>query len=87
MRDNKYDGKRDNVAFSLTEVFWSDQMLESYRGLPKDAKYLIYSAALPFAAFGMFFTDLSFFLTSIQGLSIPLMGLIVTVMGISTFAD
>ena len=43
-------------------------MLESYRGLPKDAKYLIYSAALPFAAFGMFFTDLSFFLNLNTGL-------------------
>jgi MFS family permease len=59
---------------------------QSYRGLPSDAKYLIYSAVLPFVAYGMFFTDLSFFLTSIQGLSIPLMGLIVTVIGVSTFA-
>jgi MFS family permease len=58
---------------------------ESYRGLPKDAKYLIYSAILPFAAYGMFYTDLSFFLTSVQGISIALMGLIVTVMGVSTF--
>jgi len=34
----------------------------------------------------MFYTDLSFFLTSIRGLSIALMGLIVTVMGVSAFA-
>ena len=61
------------------------QLFESYRGLPKDAKYLIYAAILPFVAYGMFYTDLSFFLTSVQGLSIPLMGLIVTVMGVSTF--
>ncbi len=61
-------------------------MFESYRGLPKDAKYLIYSTILPFVAFGMFYTDLSFFLTSVQGLSITLMGLIVTLMGISAFA-
>jgi len=60
-------------------------LFESYRGLPKDAKYLIYSAILPFAAYGMFYTDLSFFLTSVQGLSISLMGLIVTVMGVSAF--
>jgi len=53
--------------------------------LPREAKYLIYSAALPFMAYGMFYTDLSFFLTSVQGLAIPLMGLIVTVMGVSTF--
>jgi MFS family permease len=60
-------------------------LLSSYRGLPKEAKYLIYSAALPFVAYGMFYTDLSYFLTSVQGLSLPLMGLIVTVMGVSTF--
>ncbi len=60
-------------------------MFKTYRGLPKDAKYLIYSAVLPFVAYGMFYTDLSFFLTSVQGLSIPLMGLIVTVMGVSAF--
>jgi MFS family permease len=61
-------------------------LFESYRGLPRDAKYLIYSAILPFAAYGMFYTDLSFFLTAVQGLSIELMGLIVTVMGVSAFA-
>jgi MFS family permease len=53
--------------------------------MPREAKYLIYSAVLPFVAYGMFYTDLSFFLTSVQGLSIPVMGLIFTVMGVSTF--
>jgi MFS family permease len=57
-----------------------------YRDLPSEAKILIYSAVLPFVAYGMFYTDLSYFLTSVQGLSIPTMGLIVTVMGVSTFA-
>lgn len=60
-------------------------MFTGFRELPKEAKYLIFSAVLPFAAYGMFYTDLSFFLTSVQGLSIPLMGLIVTVMGVSAF--
>ena len=54
--------------------------------MPKEAKYLIISAVLPFAAYGMLYTDLSFFLTKVQGISIPLMGLIVTVIGVSTFA-
>ncbi len=53
--------------------------------MPREAKYLIYSAALPFVAYGMFYTDIAFFLTAVQGLSIPIMGLIITVMGISTF--
>jgi MFS family permease len=60
-------------------------LFSSYLDLPKEAKYLIYSAALPFVAYGMFYTDLAFFLTSVQGLSITMMGLIVTVMGLTTF--
>jgi MFS family permease len=60
-------------------------LFETYRGLPKEAKYLIYAAILPFVAYGMFYTDLSFFLTSVQGLSFTTMGLIVTVMGLTTF--
>jgi MFS family permease len=54
--------------------------------MSKEAKYLIYSSVLPSAAYGMFYTDIAYFLTTIQGLSFNLMGLIVTVMGVSTFA-
>ena len=61
-------------------------MFDAYRGLNKEAKYLIYSGVLPAIAYGMFYTDISYFLTSVQGLSIYFMGLIVTAMGISTFA-
>ena len=61
-------------------------MFDTYRGMPKDAKYLIYSSVLPAVAYGMFYTDIAYFLTTVQGLSFNLMGLIVTVMGISTFA-
>ena len=60
-------------------------LFSSFRGLPREAKYLIYSAILPFAAYGMFYTDLSYFLTSVQGLPIELMGVILTAMGVSTF--
>jgi MFS family permease len=54
--------------------------------MSKEAKYLIYSSVLPSVAYGMFYTDIAYFLTTVQGLSFNLMGLIVTVMGISTFA-
>jgi len=54
--------------------------------MQKEAKYLIYSSVLPSVAYGMFYTDIAYFLTTVQGLSFNLMGLIVTVMGISTFA-
>lgn len=61
-------------------------MFSVYRGMPKDAKYLIYSSVLPSVALGMFYTDIAYFLTTVQGLSFTLMGLIVTIMGVSTFA-
>ena len=61
-------------------------MFNTYRGMQKEAKYLIYSSVLPSVAYGMFYTDIAYFLTTVQGLSFNLMGLIVTVMGVSTFA-
>ena len=57
-----------------------------YKGMNREAKYLIYSSILPAVAIGMFYTDISYFLTTVQGLSYQFMGLVVTVMGISTFA-
>jgi len=57
-----------------------------YKGMPPEAKYLIYSTVLPSVAYGMFYTDIAYFLTTVQGLSFNLMGLIVTMMGLSTFA-
>jgi MFS family permease len=54
--------------------------------MPPEAKYLIYSTVLPSVAYGMFYTDIAYFLTTVQGLSFNLMGLIVTMMGLSTFA-
>jgi len=37
-------------------------------------------------AYGMFYTDISYFLTSVQGLSDATMGIVITIMGVSTFA-
>jgi len=56
-----------------------------YRGMSTEAKYIIYSSVLPSVAYGMFYTDIAYFLTTVQGLSFTLMGLIVTIMGVSTF--
>ncbi len=61
-------------------------MFETYQGLTREAKLLIYSGILPAVAYGMFYTDISYFLTKVQGLPIDFMGLIVTAMGVSTFA-
>jgi MFS family permease len=65
---------------------WKPNMFSIYRGITKDAKYLIYQSILPAVAFGMLYTDLSYFLTTVQGLSFEFMGLVVTIMGVSTFA-
>ena len=48
-------------------------------------KYLIIQSILPSLAYGMFFTDLSYFLTTVQGLPDYVMGIIITTMGVSTF--
>jgi MFS family permease len=60
-------------------------MFSSYRGMPKEATYLIYAAILPSVAYGMFYTDISYFLTTVQGVAYELMGIVVTAMGVSTF--
>jgi MFS family permease len=60
-------------------------MFTVYRGIEKDAKLLIFQSVFPSMAYGLFYTDISFFLTSVQGLPYEFMGLIITLMGISTF--
>lgn len=60
-------------------------MNSSYKGIPKEASYLIYAVVLPSVAYGMFYTDISFFLTTVQGISYDLMGQVVSLMGVSTF--
>jgi MFS family permease len=57
-----------------------------YAGLSKDAKYLIYQSIFPAVAYGLFFTDISYFLTTVQGLSYGFMGVVITTMGVATFA-
>jgi MFS family permease len=57
-----------------------------YAGLSKDAKYLIYQSIFPAVAYGLFFTDISYFLTTVQGLSYGFMGAVITTMGVATFA-
>lgn len=62
------------------------RLFEDYRGIPREAKYLIYAGFLPSLAFGMFYIDISYFLTNVQGLSGILMGSLITVMGVSMVA-
>jgi MFS family permease len=53
--------------------------------MPKEAKYLIIQSILPSLAYGMFYTDISYFLRHVQGLPYETMGIIITLMGVSTF--
>jgi len=58
-------------------------MFDSYRGIPKEAKYLIYATLLPSVAYGMLYTDLAYFSPQSKDYPISTMGLIVATMGIS----
>lgn len=62
-----------------------EKVFGNYRGMPREVTYLIYAAILPSVAYGMFYTDISYFLTTVQGVSYGLMGIVVTAMGVSTF--
>jgi len=59
-------------------------LFEDYKGIPREARYLIYASFLPSLAFGMFFIDISYFLTTVQGLSDVFMGTIIMAMGVTT---
>ncbi|MBC7092056.1 MAG: MFS transporter, partial [Nitrososphaeria archaeon] len=58
-------------------------MFEDFKNIPLEAKYLILASFLPAMSFGTFYVDLSYFLTTIQGLSDMFMGSVIMVMGIS----
>lgn len=60
-------------------------MVSNYNGISKEARYLVYAVILPSVAYGMFYTDISYFLTTVQGVSFELMGQVGSLMGVSTF--
>ena len=63
----------------LTKVF------SNYADMPKEIKYLIYASIMPSVAFGLIFTDISYFLTIVQGISADFAGIVISSMGISAF--
>jgi predicted MFS family arabinose efflux permease len=60
-------------------------VFSSYNDTPKEAKYLIYASVMPAVAYGLLFTDISYFLTAVQGISADFTGVIISAMGISAF--
>jgi MFS family permease len=63
------------------------KVYDRYTGLPQEAKYVVYASIMPAVAYGLLFTDLSYFLTTTQGISADFMGLVLTSMGVSTFVS
>ena len=60
-------------------------MFDDYKGLPQEARYLIYAPVLIYLALGMFYFDVSYFLKNVQGVPPTLVGIVISVMGVSTF--
>jgi len=61
-------------------------VLGDYRGIPREAMLLVYATLLPSLAFGMFYTDISYFLSSVQGIGDGYMSVLIMVMGLSSVA-
>lgn len=59
-------------------------MFSEYKGIPRQARLLIYLSFLPNVAIGFIYTDLSYFLPKFQGIG-P--GLPITIMGITLVAE
>jgi len=55
-----------------------------YRVIDSQAKLLVYLSFVPSLAFGLIYTDLSYFLTGIQGIPASFSGLVFTIMGTTT---
>ena len=62
-------------------------MFSDYRGIPWQARLLIYLSFIPNVVIGFIYTDLSYFLPRIQGLSPALSGWIIGVMGLTLVAE
>lgn len=66
-----------------SEIHGEDCLLEEYRGISKEALYIIYAGIMPGVALGMFMTDLPYLLTKVYGFADVFMGTVIFVMGIS----
>ena len=58
-------------------------MFVEYKSIPKEALYLVYAGFLPSFALGMFYTDIAYFLPSIQGVPFSYVGTLQTIMGVT----
>ena len=58
-------------------------MFEDYRGISRQAMFLIYAGFIPALTYGLLYTDLSYFLPIVQGVSSDFMSIVLTIMGLS----
>jgi MFS family permease len=61
-------------------------LLRQYSTIPWEAKLLIVLSFVPGLALSFIYTDLSYFLTTVKGMSIVFTGTVITVMGVSMVA-
>jgi MFS family permease len=61
-------------------------MWSAYREIPSKARLLIYLSFFPSLALSLIYTDLSYFLTRVQGLSDVFTGIVLTTMGLTVVA-
>lgn len=61
-------------------------MWSTYSNIPSKAKFLIYLSFFPALALSLIYTDLSYFLTKVQGLSTVFTGIVFTTMGLTVVA-
>ena len=62
-------------------------MFSEYHGISGEAKLLIYLSFIPNVVIGFIYSDLSYFLPKIQGLSPTFSGLVITMMGVTLVAE
>jgi MFS family permease len=63
------------------------RLFSEYRGIPSQARLLIYLSFIPNIAIGFIYTDLSFFLPKIQGLTPGSTGIVIFVLGATLVAE
>src|SRR5919108_6009646 len=61
-------------------------IFRDYASIPSEARFLIYISFVPSIVFGFLYTDLSYFLHNVQGLSDLWMGITITVMAMTLVA-
>lgn len=58
-------------------------MLDEYRGIPRQAQILVFISIIPSIALGFLYTDVSYYLTSVQGIATFWEGLVIESIGLA----